>query len=57
MSEGRYVRPIAVVRVERTGKDQRDGERKIHAEDVREYLVQSLGVRLRGRGGQVVGPG
>ncbi len=43
MSEGRYVRPIAVVRVERTGKDQRDGER-IHAEDVREYLAQSLGV-------------
>ena len=43
MSEGRYIRPIAVVRVERTGKDQRDGER-IHAEDVREYLLQNLGV-------------
>ena len=43
MSEGRYIRPIAVVRVERTGKDQRDGER-VHAEDVREYLVQNLGV-------------
>ena len=42
-SEDRYVRPIAVVRVERTGRDQQDGER-IHAEDVREYLVQSLGV-------------
>ena len=42
-SEGRYIRPIAVVRVERTGKDQRDGER-VHAEDVREYLVQNLGV-------------
>ena len=42
-SEGRYIRPIAVVRVERTGRDQRDVER-IHAEDVREYLVQSLGV-------------
>ena len=40
--EGRYIRPIAVVRVERTGRDQRDGER-IHAEDVREYLV-GLGV-------------
>ena len=40
--EGRYIRPIAVVRVERTGKDQRDG-RRIHAEDVREYLVQNLG--------------
>ncbi len=42
-SEGRYIRPIAVVRVERTGKDQRDGER-IHAEDVREYLIRNLGV-------------
>ena len=43
MSEGRYIRPIAVVRVERTGKDQRDNER-IHAEDVREYLTVNLGV-------------
>lgn len=43
MSEGRYIRPIAVVRVERTGKDQRDGKR-VHAEDVREYLTQNLGV-------------
>ncbi len=43
MSEGRYIRPIAVVRVERTGRDQRDGER-VHAEDVREYLIQNLGV-------------
>ena len=42
-ANGRYIRPIAVVRVERTGKNQRDGER-VHAEDVREYLVQSLGV-------------
>jgi type III restriction enzyme len=41
--EGRYIRPIAVVRVERTGKDRRDGER-VHAEDAREYLVQNLGV-------------
>ena len=44
--EGRYIRPIAVVRVERTGNDQRDGER-IHAEDVREYLTQNLGVPAR----------
>ena len=42
-SEGRYVRPVAVVRVERTGKDKRDGER-VHAEDVREYLNLRLGV-------------
>ena len=42
-SEGRYIRPIAVVRVERTGNDQRDDDH-IHAEDVREYLMQNLGV-------------
>ena len=41
--ENRYIRPIAIVRVERTGKDQRDGER-IHSEDVREYLTQTLAV-------------
>lgn len=43
MAEGRYIRPIAVVRVERTGKEQRDGY-YIHSEDVRDYLVQRLGV-------------
>ena len=43
MSEGRYIRPIAVVRVERTGRDQRDSER-VHSEDVREHLIQSLEV-------------
>ncbi len=41
--EDRYIRPIAVVRVERTGRDQRDGFR-VHAEDVREYLIQNQGV-------------
>ena len=43
MSGRQYIRPIAVVRVERTGREQRDGER-VHAEDAREYLVQYLGV-------------
>ena len=38
-STGRYIRPIAVVRVERTGKDKRDGVR-IHAEDVRDALIK-----------------
>ncbi len=42
--EDRYIRPIAVVRVERTGRDQRDGFR-VHAEDVREYLIQNEGIR------------
>ncbi len=44
--EGRYIRPIAVARVERTGANQRDGQR-IHAEDVREYLMRGLGVPER----------
>ncbi len=39
---GRYIRPIAVVRVERTGKEQRDTG-YIHAEDARERLLM-LGV-------------
>ena len=42
-STGRYIRPIAVVRVERTGNDQRDSGH-IHAEDVRKYLTQNLKV-------------
>ena len=41
-SSGRYIRPIAVVRVERTGKAQVGGDR-IHAEDARNYLVNHLG--------------
>lgn len=42
-SENRYIRPIAVVRVERTGRDQRAVGR-IHAEDVRDHLIQNLSV-------------
>ena len=53
MSEGRYIRPIAVVRVERTGRDQRDGER-IHAEDVRDYLVQMPWRFRRGSSSEIV---
>ena len=34
----RYVRPIMLVQVERTGKDQRESGR-IHAEDVRDWLL------------------
>ncbi|MGH9444639.1 MAG: DEAD/DEAH box helicase [Terriglobia bacterium] len=33
-----YIRPICLIQVERTGKEQRDG-RLIHSEDVREYLI------------------
>lgn len=35
-----YIRPIMLVQVERTGKDQRDGKH-IHAEDVKEWLLQA----------------
>ncbi len=41
--ENRYIRPIAVIRVDRTGKKQRDGV-KVHALDARDELVKVLGV-------------
>ena len=41
--ENRYIRPIALVRVQRTGEEQR-GKGTIHSEDVREHLVQHLAV-------------
>ena len=41
--ENRYIRPIALVRVQRTGGEQR-GRGTIHSEDVREHLVQHLAV-------------
>ena len=41
--ENRYIRPIALVRVQRTGGEQR-GKGTIHSEDVREYLIQHLAV-------------
>lgn len=40
----RYIRPIMLVRVEQTGKKQRDSGR-VHAEDAREYLQEKLGVK------------
>ena len=43
-NQNRYVRPIMLVRVDRTGKDQRD-KTDIHAEDAREYLIDKLGVK------------
>lgn len=39
----RLIRPMVLVQVERTGKDQREAG-FIHSEDVREYLTQKLGV-------------
>jgi len=43
-NQNRYIRPIMLVRVDRTGKDQRD-KTEIHAEDAREYLIDKLGVK------------
>ncbi|HEX5279656.1 MAG TPA: DEAD/DEAH box helicase family protein [Micropepsaceae bacterium] len=40
---GRYIRPIMLVRVDRTGKEQR-GKGGVHSEDVFEYLTQKAGV-------------
>lgn len=40
---GRYIRPIMLIRVERTGRDQRDSA-FVHSEDAREYLMDKLGV-------------
>jgi type III restriction enzyme len=40
---GEYIKPICLIQVERTGKEQR-GSRFIHAEDVKEYLIKQCGV-------------
>ncbi len=40
---GVYIRPICVIQVERTGRQQR-GAGFIHAEDVREYLMMHPGI-------------
>ena len=42
-STGVHIRPICLIQVERTGKDQRGG-RYIHSEDVREFLVRTHGI-------------
>jgi type III restriction enzyme len=40
---GRYIRPILLVQVERTGAEQRDGNH-VHAFDVREWLTNVAGL-------------
>lgn len=40
---GVYIRPICLIQVERTGKDQRD-KKFIHAEDAKEYLIKKCNV-------------
>ncbi len=39
----KYIRPIMLIQVERTSEDQQD-KKFIHAENVRKYLVETLGV-------------
>jgi type III restriction enzyme len=43
MGPSRLIRPMVLVQVERTGRDQREAG-FIHSEDVKEYLTQRLGV-------------
>lgn len=38
-NKGVYIRPIALIQVERTGKEQR-GQGRVHSEDVRDALVE-----------------
>lgn len=40
---GRYIRPIALIQVERTGRNQR-GQGHIHSEDAKDYLVKECGI-------------
>lgn len=40
---GIHIRPICLIQVERTGKDQQGG-RFIHSEQVREHLIKNLGI-------------
>ncbi|MBX9850765.1 MAG: DEAD/DEAH box helicase family protein [Cytophagaceae bacterium] len=40
---GEYIRPICLIQVERTGKDQRE-KKYIHAEEVKEFLVKKCNV-------------
>ena len=42
-NQNRYIRPIMLVQVERTGGDQRDGNH-VHAEDVKEWLMNTGGL-------------
>jgi type III restriction enzyme len=40
---GEFIRPVCLIQVERTGKDQK-GTRYIHAEDVKDYLIKQCGI-------------
>ncbi|WP_423060056.1 DEAD/DEAH box helicase (plasmid) [Bacillus cereus] len=40
---GKYIRPISLIQVERTGKNQQDGNH-IHSEDVKEFLIKQCNI-------------
>jgi len=40
---GTYIRPICLIQVERTGRDQ-EGGRYIHSEQIRDYLIKQLSI-------------
>ncbi|WP_204139632.1 DEAD/DEAH box helicase family protein [Halomicronema sp. CCY15110] len=41
---GTYIRPICLIQVERTGRDQRGDLHYIHAEDAKNYLIRECGI-------------
>lgn len=41
---GTYIRPIMLIQVERTGKDQRDDKRHTHAEQIKEHLMRVFNI-------------
>jgi type III restriction enzyme len=41
---GVYIRPICLIQVERTGRDQRDDIKYIHAEDARNFLIKECSI-------------
>jgi type III restriction enzyme len=41
---GQYIRPINLIQVERTGKDQKESK-FIHAEDVKEFLIKQCNIK------------
>ncbi len=43
-NQGRYIRPIMLIQVERTGKDMRDDGKVIHADQVKEYLIKQCAI-------------
>lgn len=42
---GCYIRPILLIQVERTGRDQRDDSRHTHTEQIKQHLIEVHGIR------------